>query len=118
MTIERPEPPRTGVVRVSRASLYLPREICDAYFSGLQSVALLSREQHLLILPLMAGSAGGLLLKQRNGRGDRVIHAQEFFREHGYVEDFDTRDCPVTWNPESAALVISGVPRVSRAPVP
>lgn len=96
---------------VARANLYLSREVCDAYLAGLQSVALVQRDESVLIVPLVAGSAGGLLLKMRNGRGDRVIHAQEFFREHGYVEDFAERYCDMTWSPELAALVILGLQR-------
>ncbi len=103
----------TMVVRISRANLYLSCEIYDAYLSGMQSVALLEREGQMMIVPLMSGSAGGLLLKLRNGHGDRVIHAQEFFREHGFVEDFEERTCSLVWNPQLAALTIADVPRVA-----
>lgn len=99
-------------VRVARANFYLSREICDAHLAGLHSVALLQHEDRVLIVPLMPGSAGGLLLKLRNGRGDRVIHAQEFFRTHGYLEDFEERHCELRWDAKMAALEVCGLARV------
>lgn len=98
-------------VTVARGNIYLAREVCDTYFPEMNSVALLEREGRLLIVPLIAESSGGLLLKLRNARGDRVLHAQEFFRGQGYVEDFEERNCPVIWRAELAALEIMGVPR-------
>jgi hydrogenase maturation protease len=96
-------------ISVARGNLYLPKEICDAYLPGVESVALLMRDGQVMIMPLTQQSAGGLLLKQRNARGDRVIHAQEFFRSRELAEDFDMRTVPVHWNQESAALVVSGL---------
>lgn len=101
------------VVRVARGTLYLPRETCETYFPGMDAVALICRDDDLLLLPLIVGSAGGLLLKVRNKRGDRVIHAQEFFRDRGFVEEFKERTVPARWDADAAALVISGVPRAS-----
>ncbi len=101
--------PAFAEVRIARANLYLSREVCDACLPGLQAVALLRREGQVLIVPLMAGSAGGLLLKLRNLRGDRVVHAQEFFREHGYAEEFVERRYALRWKVEMAALAIVGL---------
>jgi len=95
-------------IRIARGNLYLSRELCDAYLPNAVSVALLLRGEHILILPLQAQSAGGLLLKQRNARGDRVIHAQEFLRAKGLSEDPEPAASPVIWSPESAALVVQG----------
>lgn len=106
-----PDAGGTSRLLVSRANLYLTRELCEQFLPVAQSVALLEREGKVLIVPLMPGSAGGLLLKQRNVRGDRVIHAQEFFREHGYLEDFVQRSCALQWEAERAALVVKGLPR-------
>ena len=99
---------------VSAGNLYLAREACERYLAGAESVALLSRDGELLILPLTRESGGGLLLKVRNARGDRVIHAQEFFRAHGYAEDFAPRRVAMRWEQAAAALVLSGVPVVVR----
>jgi hypothetical protein len=100
-------------VTVARGNFYLSRETCDACLSGIESVALLEREGQVLIVPLTPQSGGGLLLKIRNARGDRVIHAQEFFRQKGYLEDFQERSFPAQWNAESAALVIASIPKGS-----
>lgn len=99
------------LVSVVRGNLYLTRETCDIYFPGIQSVALISREDKVMVMPLTQESGGGLLLKIRNVRGDRVIHAQEFFRAQGLVEDFQERTVPVHWSSELAALVIAGIPK-------
>jgi len=107
--------PASAPLWAERGNIYLARELCDAHFPQAVSVALLVRGGDVLIVPLAPQSAGGLLLKQRNARGDRVIHAQEFFREHGFAEDFETRSLGVDWNPASAALVVRGL-RKSTAP--
>ena len=100
-------------VTVARGNLYLSREVCDACFGGVESVALLERDGQLLVVPLTPQSGGGLLLKIRNARGDRVVHAQEFLREKGYLEDFQERSFSACWNADSAALAITGLPKES-----
>ncbi|GAC1634921.1 MAG: hydrogenase maturation protease [Nevskia sp.] len=102
-------------VSIIQANVYLSRELCDAYLPGIMSVALLARDEAVLIVPLMQQSGGGLLLKQRNARGDRVIHAQDFFREKGFLEDFEVHKLKVHWSPESAALVLQGLPLAAAA---
>jgi hypothetical protein len=57
-------------------------------------------------VPLIRDSAGGLLLKQRNARGDRVIHAQEFFRHCDLPEDAEPRTLRAQWSRDRAALVV------------
>lgn len=100
-------------IAIARGNFYLSREICDTYLPGVVSVALLARDDKVMIVPLTQQSAGGLLLKQRNARGDRVIHAQEFFRNKDLPEEFDLRSVPVYWSQESAALVVSGLQTVT-----
>ena len=102
-------------VTVVRGNLYLSREICETYLLDIEAIALLDREDKVLIVPLTPESGGGLLLKVRNARGDRVIHAQEFFRDKGYLEDFETRIFPLNWSQESAALVLYNLPKVSKS---
>lgn len=98
-------------VILRRGSIYLSRETCDAWLGDSRAVALLLRDEKVLILPLVADSPGGLLLKIRNSRGDRVIDAQEFFREKGLLEDFAGYTLPLAWDPAMSALVISDAPR-------
>lgn len=106
--------PAAHIASVARGNIYLSLETCNTYLRGLQSVALISREDKVLIMPLIPESGGGLLLKVRNARGDRVIHAQEFFREKGYVEDFQERAVAIHWSSEAAALVVSGIPKTAK----
>ena len=94
---------------VSAGNLHLSREACERYLPGIESVALLEREGDVLVVPLTRESGGGLLLKLRNARGDRVIHAQEFFRTHDFVEEFVTRRVDIRWDQAAAALVLSGI---------
>ena len=100
-------------ISFARGNFYLPREICDTYLPGVVSVALLLRNDEVMIVPLAGQSAGGLLLNQRNARGDRVIHAQEFFRNKNLPEELEVRTVPVHWSPDSAALVVRGLKRVA-----
>jgi len=93
-------------VTVARGNIYLSREVCDTYFPEMNAVALLEQEGRLLVAPLITESNGGMLLKVRNPRGDRVLHAQEFFRGRGYPEGFEERSCPVIWCAELAALEV------------
>jgi len=84
-------------------SLYLSRELYDRYFAGLEAVVLLRRGRDLCILPVKHAAAGGYLLKLRNRAGDRVVHAPDFFREHGIDEV--TRELSVHWSTDQVALV-------------
>ncbi|HKY92737.1 MAG TPA: hypothetical protein VJM11_16930 [Nevskiaceae bacterium] len=97
-------------VRIARANLYLACAVCDAHLAGVERVALREHAGDIWIAP----SADGVPLKVRNARGDRVIHAQDFFRVHGFVDEFHERECPARWDAGHAALVIEGVARVKR----
>ena len=101
-------PSPTYQISIARGNIYLPLEVCDVYFQGIENVALLAHEAGLLIIPLMQNAAGGSLLKVKNLRGDRVVHAQEFWRQHGYNEEFEERIFPVRWESKRAALLVSG----------
>jgi len=67
-------------VAIRRGNIYLSRELCGAHLAGAHSIALVAHDEGVLIVPLIQQSAGGMLLKIRNARGDRVLHAQEFLR--------------------------------------
>ena len=112
------DPARAGVAlaeaRVARGNIYLAREICDRVLAGIESVALVRRDAAVSIVPLQRGSAGGLLLKVRNARGDRVIHAQEFLRSNGFVDDAVDRVVAARWDPQSASLVLTDLARAPR----
>jgi len=96
-----PEVPR---IQIRRGNLYVDACVYTKYFAGLEGVVLLRRQDKLLILPVRHAAAGGLVLKVRNPQGDRVVHAQEFLREHG-LDDQQEWTLPVQWDSRSAALV-------------
>lgn len=91
-------------VRIERGALYLSHEVYDRYFAGLDAVILLRRENDLCIMPVRHAAAGGYLLKLRNKRGDRVVHAPDFLREHGFDENLALQ-LSVAWSTERGALV-------------
>jgi hypothetical protein len=92
---------------VAAGNLYLSREVCQRFLPGIESVALIRRDSRVLIVPLTRESGGGLLLKYRNSRGDRVIQAQEFFRSHALSEARDSRRVAIHWDDSAAALVLT-----------
>ena len=104
-------PSSTHHVTLCRGNIYLSRQVCDTYLPDAESVALVLRDDQVLIMPLIRQSGGGMLLKIRNSQGDRVIHAQEFFRDKGLLEDFEQRLLSVRWRSDMAALLIVDVPR-------
>lgn len=97
-------------ITIGRGNIYIPLKTYNAYLKTIEAVALLPHEDGILIFPLIQGSSGGLLLKIRNLAGDRLVHAQEFFRNNGYVEDFDERAADVRWLTDRAALLVCNVP--------
>ena len=93
----------SATVTVKRGSVYLTREVADRYFAGLETVILLRQNDDLLILPVRHVAAGGYLLKLRNGAGDRVVHAADFFRAHGVADEVEL--ClPVSWDVKKGGL--------------
>jgi hydrogenase maturation protease len=90
-------------VMVKNGSLYLRAALCAKYFADVATVILLRQDNDLLVLPVRHTAAGGYLLKRRNGNGDRVVNAPEFFRGHG-IEDGDEQRATAAWRRERAAL--------------
>ena len=74
--------PRSGALRLRlhRDHLYIEAAMFDAHMPQVRSVALVRAAGDLLILPIVTAEAGGFLVKQVNARGDRAIHAADFFR--------------------------------------
>ena len=103
------DPTAKSRISIARGNIYLPLETYEKYLRKIEVIALLPHENGILIIPLIQDSAGGLLLKIRNLSGDRVIHAQEFFRQNNYLEEFEEKFYEVEWQSERAALLIVGV---------
>ncbi len=93
-------------VRIADGSLYLDAEVYDRWFQGVQTVVLLGDPSTLLIVPVVHAPTGGLLVKIRNARGDRVVHAPEALAGRGISRDF-FGVFPAAWDPQAAALRIS-----------
>jgi len=89
--------------RIRRGSLHLDVRLYDTYFRGLDNVVLVYRDGRMLVMPVHDPAAGGLFLKVRNARGDRVVHVAEFLRAHGFDEHLDAA-CPIAWDPGLHAL--------------
>ena len=98
-----------AVVTLNHGSLHLPHALCERHFRQTAAVALLVHEGRVMVVPLAPDSAGGLLLKLRNARGDRVVQAQEFLRQHGVIDEFGERRLSARWCPEMAALELEGL---------
>lgn len=91
-------------VEVRNASLYLDAQTVDVCMPGASAVAVLRRDEHLLIMPVLQAGGGGLILKVRNARGDRVVHAADFLRDV-FADESVTRTLSMWWDEDAAALV-------------
>lgn len=100
-----PESDFSSLIRICNGNIYVSASISERYFSNLHHVVLLERDNRICMLPVHHEGGGGLLLKIRNAQGDRVIHAQDFFREYGFDDGFDHL-VPVSWDNTIAGLVI------------
>lgn len=91
-------------VRILRGSIYIDRELYEQYMPEVSCVATVSRDGQVYILPLRGPAPGGSLLKVRNARGDRVVHADEFLNTLGLPAEAPERCVPVRWIAEMAGL--------------
>lgn len=96
-------------VRIGDGRVLLPRVICERHFPGASSAALLERDGEVYLVPLMGPSAGGMLLKQANAQGDRVLLASDFLGERGLGQFVTERTFEVRWVDTAGALLIAGL---------
>ena len=90
-------------IRIQGGSFYLDFDVYQACFGGRDAVAVMSREQELLLVALSPGAVGGSLVKIRNARGDRIIHAHELLRRFD-LDGPSAIEIRAEWDPELAAL--------------
>ena len=95
-----------NTLRIARGSFYLAHELCERYLQGIEAIAPLCRDGRVYLLPLLGTAAGGLLMKLRTARGDRVVHALEFLRSVGIDADTPERSINVRWVTELGGLVL------------
>jgi hypothetical protein len=96
----------THVVLIGDGRIVVPRATYDLYLGGVDSAALLERDGEVYLLPLGGPMAGGMLLKQRNLDGDRVLLAADFLTERGLGQFTAEREFHVRWVAEAGALLI------------
>lgn len=99
----------TAVVRIGDGRIVLPRATYELYMAGAGSAALIERHGQVCLLPLSGPVAGGLLLKQRNAAGDRVMLAEDFLAARGLGRFSTEREFSVYWVAEAGALLIEGL---------
>ena len=99
----------THSVSVGGGCVRVPSETYELYLGGVASAALIERDGQVFLLPLRGPVAGGLLLKQRNLRGDRTMLASDFLAERGLDPFAAEREFSVRWVAEAGALLIEGL---------
>lgn len=97
------------MVQAGHGRLLVPHDTYARFLAPADSAALLERDGHVLLLPLAGPVAGGLLLKQRNLAGDRVLHAPELLARCGHGDTEAERAYPVRWSDADGALWIEGL---------
>ncbi|MDQ7051259.1 MAG: hypothetical protein Q9M92_17730 [Enterobacterales bacterium] len=92
-------------IRIADGNLYIDKNVYDIYFKNIESIALLYTPPLVLIMPVQQAGNGGLLLKIRTARGDRVLNIFEFLESNdlGNLEG----TLPVVWCTEQAALTFN-----------
>jgi predicted NAD/FAD-dependent oxidoreductase len=99
----------TERVRIGDGRVLLPRALCEHHLAGAAAAALLQRDGQVFLVPLAATSAGGMLLKQRNAEGDRVLLATDFLSDRGLGRFTPEREFSVRWVDDAGALLIEGL---------
>lgn len=105
MDVNAAAPATVTGIALRGGRLHIPREVHERVLFSCESVALLARDDGWRLLPLRAG-AGGLQVKLRNARGDRVVEAQEFFRNQGIEDDVMPRRLLLVDLPAEAAFAL------------
>lgn len=99
----------THTVLIGGGRVLVPRETYDLYLGGAGSGALVERDGQVFLMPLAGPVAGGMLLKQRNLHGDRVMLAGDFLADRGFGPFAAEREFSVRWVAQAGALLIEGL---------
>jgi|GEM_PF-1219222 len=95
-------------LRLHRDHLYIEASAFEAHLTRVHSIALVREGHDLLIFPISTAEAGGFLVKQVNLRGDRAIHAADFFRLNG-IDDNQEFRLDATPNLSIAGFAVQGL---------
>jgi hypothetical protein len=98
-------------LRIGSGRVLLPADTYATYFGGASSAALIERDGAVWLLPLAGPTAGGLLLKQCNLKGDRAMVAPDFLAAYGLGGFAPERRFEVRWVSAAGALRIEGLVR-------
>ena len=93
----------SGAVSIYEGSIYLPNQLVDTYFRGIDAVIVLIQKGELMVMPVHQATSGGSLLKIKNAAGDRVVQARDVFQNQDML-DFRTENLSVNWSTEKSAL--------------
>lgn len=96
-------------VSVGNGRVLLPHDTYERYLAGIHTAVLVERENRVYLMPLHGPTAGGMLLKQRNPQGDRVLLAADFLADKGLGQFTDERRFEVRWDASASALLIEGL---------
>ncbi|MFH1516952.1 MAG: hypothetical protein ABIH17_03635 [Pseudomonadota bacterium] len=92
-----------STIAIRDGAIYLPCDVVDKYFCGIDAVIILIQKEELMVMPVYQATAGGCLLKVRNAAGDRVVQARDVFQDQDLL-DFATDDLSVAWQADKGAL--------------
>lgn len=93
----------SAYISIKEGAIYLPHQIVETYFSGIDAVIVLLQEGELMVIPVHQATSGGGLLKIRNAAGDRVVQARDVFQDQDLL-DYTNDSLPVKWSSEKSAL--------------
>jgi len=93
-------------VRIQAGRLYIDAATFTHFLDQRSAVTLVRRANDLYIVPLLDSTFGGYLCKHRTLAGDRVVDAEDFFRDHGF-DDTSEHHFEAAWRPDVAALVVT-----------
>lgn len=96
-------PPVTLELR--RGNLHIPAQVYADFFESKEGAVLLPMDGRMALLPVLS-TAGGVLIKQRNLKGDRAVEIVDFLRTQGLDESLQG-PCEAAWDPQMGALAIT-----------
>ncbi len=95
----------TESVSIKNGNLYVDCRLYEKFFAGIETVALLRREEGFLVMPVFSQASGGRLMKMRNTAGDRVITATDFLQQFDLSQQ-ETKRFLASWDSQCAALFV------------
>lgn len=89
-------------LRIERGSIHIEQAVYERFFDGRQGVLLMAKDSRVALVPIDQ-TDGGLIVKQRNAKGDRVIHAVEHLMASGIGPE-QQHELMADWDPRLGAV--------------